>query len=153
MRTAECGIHGPHLKIQTLLNLAVCQFTLVSLLSMLVAHVAPHTDSPTQAVTRAIPFSAFSNACVALLHLPLWSPCLQCCALLSVSPCDSHQSPHILEAITGPCRCLIRPAPRCSMILLAELLSVPNTHCPTSSPKSIIMLFAPSKIDAPLIPA
>ena len=35
-----------------------------------------------------------------------------------------------------------------SMVLLAELLSVPNTHCATFSPKLIIMLFTPSKIDA-----
>ena len=35
------------------------------------------------------------------------------------------------------------------MMLLAEPLSLPRTHCPTSSPKSTIMLFAPSKIDLP----
>ena len=46
------------------------------------------------------------------------------------------------------CRCRIRPAPRLSMILLVELLSVPRTHCPTSWPK----FFTPNKIDPLLTP-
>ena len=67
--------------------------------------------SPAQAVTalhvtltdvvhRAIPFSAFSNVSEVLLHLPLQSQCLSCCARLSFSQCESHQHPHVLEATT-----------------------------------------------------
>ena len=62
----------------------------------------------------------------------------------------SPESTRSCNQSIGQCRCRIRPAPRLSVILLAELLSVQRTHCATFSPKSIIMLLAPTRIDAPV---
>ena len=75
------------------------------------------------------------------------------CSLLRFSVRISPESTRSCNQSIGQCKCRIRRAPRLSMILLTELLSVRRTHCGTSSPKSITMLFAPNKIDAPLTPA
>ena len=72
------------------------------------------------------------------------------CAVLSslfrFSVRISTESTRSRDQTIGQCRCRIRPAPRLSTILLAELLSVPRTHCATFSPSLSSCFWHPTKL-------
>ena len=89
---------------------------------------APHSTLAGD-VLRAIPSSTFSSVSLSTGAVTAFVQCLPCCDLPFASLCAFRPSP-----------------PRLSMILLAELLSMPRTHCATFSPKSIIMHLAPTKL-------